>query len=129
MKKPNLLVLGASGGVAQVFLQYLVHHRDFLGKLVLLSRKNRIKDNNYLEHEKLDYVYIEKKINPYDKKEFQRILKKYKIDIVLDLTDMDTNPLLEAANELSVSYINTSMNADDKVVSDLIFDIYPKKIN
>ncbi|HKZ33786.1 MAG TPA: saccharopine dehydrogenase NADP-binding domain-containing protein [Candidatus Nanoarchaeia archaeon] len=127
MKKPNLLVLGASGGVAQVFLQYLVHHRDFFNKLILLSRKNRIKNNNHLEHEKLDYIYIEKKLDPYEKKEFQKILKKYRVDIVLDLTDLDSIPLLEAADELEVSYINTSMNSDDKVVSDLIFDVYRRK--
>lgn len=60
MKRPNLLLLGASGGVAQVFLQYLVHHREFFGKLVLLSRKNRIKNNTHLEHKKLDYVYVKK---------------------------------------------------------------------
>ncbi|MEX2016987.1 MAG: saccharopine dehydrogenase NADP-binding domain-containing protein, partial [Candidatus Pacearchaeota archaeon] len=127
MKKPNLLLLGASGGVAQVFLHYLVHHRDILGKLVLLSGKNRIKNNMHLEHRKLDYTYVERRINPENKDDFKNILKKYDINIVLDLTDIETIPLLEAANEVGVSYINTSMNADDKTVDKLIFDIYPRK--
>ncbi|MEM3091413.1 MAG: saccharopine dehydrogenase NADP-binding domain-containing protein [Candidatus Pacearchaeota archaeon] len=127
MKKPNLLVLGASGGVAQVFLYHLTRHRNFFDKLFLISRKNRIKDNLHIEHKKLNYTYIEKAINPYDKKDFQNILRKYKINIVLDLTDMESIPLLESANEVGVSYINTSMNSDNKSVSELILEIYPKK--
>ena len=127
MKKPNLLILGASGGVATVFLQYLVHHRDFFNKLILLSSKNRIKSNNHLEHEKLNYIYVEKRIDPYDKKDYREILRKYKIDIVLDLTDIDSIPLLEATNDFGASYINTSLNADNKTVVDLVFDIYPRK--
>ncbi len=127
MKKPNLLILGASGGVAQVFLQYLVHHREFFGKLVLLSGKNRIKHNNHLEHKKLNYIYVEKRINPYNEKEYHNILRKYKIDIVLDLTDIDSIPVLEATNKFGASYINTSLNADDKPVADLVFDVYPRK--
>src|SRR3972149_1415556 len=120
MKKPNLLVLGASGGVAQVFLQYLVHHRDFFGKLFLLSGKNRIKDNMHLEHKKLDYTYIERRIDPHDKESFIEILKKHRINIVLDLTDIETFPLLEAANEVGASYINTAMNSETKRVEELI---------
>jgi len=127
MKKPNLLILGASGGLAQVFLQYLVHHRDFFGKLILLSGKNRIKNNKHLEHKKLDYIYVEKRIDPYNEKEYHDILRKYNIDIVLDLTVVDSIPLLEATNNFGASYVNTSLNADNKAVAELVFDIYPRK--
>src|SRR3989344_2146301 len=127
MKKPNLLILGASGGLAQVFLQYLVHHRDFFGKLILLSGINRIKNNKHLEHKKLDYIYVEKRIDPYNEKEYHDILRKYNIDIVLDLTVVDSIPLLEATNNFGASYVNTSLNADNKAVAELVFDIYPRK--
>ncbi|MBI2672017.1 saccharopine dehydrogenase NADP-binding domain-containing protein [Candidatus Woesearchaeota archaeon] len=127
MKKPNLLVLGASGGVATAFLHYLVHHRDIFGRLVLLSPKDKIKSNPYLEHKLLKYIFIKKKINPYKNIEYDNILKKYKINIVLDLTDADSIPILEMTNKEGVSYINTSLNAEDKPVSDLVFDIFPRK--
>lgn len=127
MKKNNLLVIGASGGVATVFLEHLAKHRSLFGKLILLSRKNRIKSNNFINHKKLDYIYIEKRINPNNKKEYQKILKEHEINIVLDLTDLESLPLLEATNEMGISYINTSMNADNKTVAELIFDIYPRK--
>jgi len=127
MKKNNLLVIGASGGVATVFLEHLAKHRSLFGKLILLSRKNRIKSNNFINHKKLDYIYIEKRINPNNKKEYQKILKEHEINIVLDLTDLESLPLLEATNEMGISYINTSMNADNKTVAELIFDIYQEK--
>ncbi len=127
MKKPNLMILGASGGVASAFLHCLVHNREFIDRLVLVSPKDRIYSNPYIDHKNLRYTFIKQKIDPYDAEEYHKLLKKHDIDIVLDLSDMDSIPILEATNRYGVSYINTSLNAEKKSVSELVFDIYPRK--
>src|SRR3989344_9563123 len=127
MKKPNLMILGASGGVETAFLHYLVHHRDFFNKLILLSSKDKISSNPYLDHKNLDYIFIKKRLDPYSEVGYHKILKKYNVDIVLDLTDIDSIPLLEATNKFGASYINTSLNAEKKPVAELVFVIYPRR--
>ena len=127
MTKPNLLILGASGGVATSFLHYLVRYRDLFDKLALLSSKDKISSNIYLDHKNLNYIFIKKRLNPNDEKDYHNLLKKYKINIVLDLTDAESIPLLESTNKFGASYINTSLNAEGRSVAELVFEIYPKK--
>ena len=111
MKKPNLLVLGASGGVANAFLHYLVHHRKFFGKLVLLDKNKKILSDCYIDHKGLDYTFIHKKIVlPEKENEYRDILMRHKIDIVLDVTGMDSIPIIESTNKLGLNYINSAMN-------------------
>ena len=143
-KKPNLLVLGASGGVANAFLHYLSGYRDNLfGKLVLLDKNSKVLKNCSIDHKVLNYRFLHKKIDLPKKsrykvknlrlqkepgeKEYLDILKDNKIDIVLDITDANTLEILEATNKAGVSYINTAMNDDKKTTDELIFDIYPRK--
>lgn len=127
-KKVNLLILGASGGVAHAVLQYLVHHRNFFNRLVLLDKKNTVLKNSYLDHAALRYTFILKEINIGKKeKEYRDILKKYEINMVLDLTDMDSLPLYEATEKAGVSYVNTALNDEKKTVSQLVFDVLSRK--
>ena len=126
--KPNLLVLGASGGLANAFLHNLVHHRDLFNKLVLLDKNKKLADNPYIDHKYLDYVFLNQEIKlPSGKKEYRSILKKYRINIVVDLTDADSIPLIEASNEAGVDYINTAINDNKKTISNLISEIFSKK--
>ncbi len=127
MKKQNLLILGATGGVATSFLHYFVHHRDIVGNLILLARTNKLLSNPYLEHKNLKYKLIEKEIDPDNLEEYIEILKRYKIDIVLDLTDSTSIPLLEATNNEGISYMNTSLNDDSRPVSEIVFELYSRK--
>lgn len=128
-KKPNLLVLGASGGVANAFLHYLSGYRDnFFDKLVLLDKNNKVLKDRSIDHKVLNYHFLHKKIDlPKREKEYLDILKDNKIDIVLDITDANTLEILEATNKAGVSYINTAMNDDKKTTDELIFGIYPRK--
>jgi hypothetical protein len=128
-KKPNLLVLGASGGVANAFLHHLSDYRNFFGKLVLLDKNNKILKDKYIDHKLLDYTFMHKKIKiPEKEKEYHDILRKHKIDIVLDITDMESIGILESTNKIKgVSYVNTAMNNDNKYTDELIYDIYPRK--
>lgn len=127
--KQNLLILGASGGVANAFLHYLSGYRDNLfDRLVLLDKNNKVLKNCSIDHKVLNYRFLHKKIDlPKKEKEYLDILKKNKIDIVLDITDANTLEILEVTNKAGVSYINTAMNDDKKTTDELIFDVYPRK--
>lgn len=128
MKKPNLLILGASGGVANALLHFLVHHRNFFDKLILLDKNKKILSDIYIDHKSLNYIFVNKRIIlPAKEKEYHSILKKYKINIVLDITDDSSIPLLESTNKAKVSYVNTGMNDSKKVICDLIFEVWRKR--
>jgi len=130
MKKPNLLVLGASGGVANAVLHYLVHHRNIFGKLVLLDKNKKVLSDCYIDHKGLDYTFIHKKIVlPEKENEYYDILKKHKINLVLDVTDMDSIPVIESTNKLGINYINTAMNDDGKTVAELVYYIFSRRNN
>lgn len=127
-KKKNLLLIGASGGVSQAFLRYLSHHRDLLGTLVLWDKSDSIKTDPYINHEELNYIFIHSELKlPEQEKEYIQLLKDKKINIVIDLTDMDSIPILEATNAAGVSYVNTAMNAEKEYVDELVLNVYPRK--
>lgn len=120
--------MGASGGVAQAFLRYLSHHRDLLQNLVLWDKSDSIKTDPYIDHQSLNYTFVHSALHlPEQEDEYLKVLKTNKIDIVVDLTDMDSIPILEASNKVGVSYINTAMNDEVKFAYELVFDIYPRK--
>jgi homospermidine synthase len=123
-----VLLLGASGGVSNAFLHYLAHHRDYFNKLVLLDRLEGVLHDPYIDHKRLDYTFIKYEISlPKNHTSYIHILKKYHIDIVIDLTDYDTIPIIQATNEAGSSYINTAMCDKTKLVSEMIFDMYARK--
>lgn len=127
-KRPDFLNIGASGGVANAFLQKFLPHRHLFDRLVLLDKDKKILSNSYLDHKRLNYIFLQKELKlPEKEKEYLEILKEYRIDIVLDLTDADSLPLLEATDKAGVSYLNTSLNAEKKTVSDLVFEVLAKK--
>src|SRR3989344_7106160 len=112
--KPNLMILGASGGLANAVLHLLVHHRQLFNKLVLLDKNKKILTNPYLDHHNLKYSFIHKELKSERMKEYFQLLKKHKINIVLDVTDALTIPLIKTSHEAGVDYINTAINDDHK---------------
>jgi len=128
MKRPNLLVMGASGGVANAFLQRIVSHRNLFNDLILLDKRKNLLGNKYIDHKKLDYVFVHKKIVlPERERGYLNLLNKYRIDIVLDLTDMDSIPVIEATNKAKIPYINTAMNDEKREVYDVVSEVFSKK--
>lgn len=122
------MVVGASGGVANAFLHHLKEHRGLFDKVVLVDKNNKVLRDRFIDHKALDYIFLRKKIElPEKEKEYAGLIKKYKIGIVLDITDMNSVEILEATNRAGASYVNTAMNDDDKTVADLIYDVYPRK--
>ncbi|HEX3640175.1 MAG TPA: hypothetical protein VHV10_02675 [Ktedonobacteraceae bacterium] len=96
------------------------------GTVVLLDMSNGVLVNPRLDHKKLDYTFIQKELTS-DYADYVAILERYHIDIVLDLTDADSLPILEATNKAHVSYVNACMNNDDQSCLELIRDIYDRK--
>lgn len=128
LKKPNLLVLGASGGVANAFLHYMLQHRALFGKLVLLDKRKNVLKDQFLDHKNLNYMFLHKNVKlPEDEKKYLHVLKKYRVNIVLDLTDAPSLQLFEATNKADVSYVNTAMNDDVKNVFELITAVNIRK--
>lgn len=128
MKKPNLLVLGASGGVAKTFLHHLTHHRNILENVVLLDPNKEVCVDPYIDHRALKYSFLKRKITvPEKEQDYVRLLKEQNIDIVLDLTDADSIPLLEATNKAGVSYLNTSLNTETMTTFEIVSDIYKRR--
>lgn len=126
--KMNLLILGASGGVAAACLLELMKKREMFGKLFLLDKSETFLQNPYIDHKKLNYQFICKTLTfPESEVYYATFLESKKIDIVLDLTDMDSIPILTFTNTAGVSYVNTAMNDENRYVSDLVFDVYAHK--
>ena len=127
--KPNLLILGASGGLANAVLHSLAHHRNLFNRLILLDKNKKILSNPYLDHRNLKYSFIHKEIKPQQKHEYLALLKRHKVGIVLDLTDAESISLIEATDEAGVDYINTAINDEVKTDSELMSEIFASRKN
>jgi hypothetical protein len=89
--------------------------------LVLLDKTDRVRRNPYLEHQRLDYRFIRHCLRfPQDNAFYRQLLRRHQIQIVLDLTDADTLPLLNATDAAGASYICTSLNDEERSVVELV---------
>ena len=127
-RPPNLLILGASGSVARALLRRLGGRRDQFGRVILLDKRDHVLDDRYLEHQRLDYEFVRRRITlPRQQAYFRRLLRRYAVDIVLDVTDMDTLPILAAADLAGVSYIGTSLNENRRGAQALVDALHPTR--
>ncbi|OHE79893.1 MAG: hypothetical protein A2107_13955, partial [Verrucomicrobia bacterium GWF2_62_7] len=119
--QPNLLILGASGVVARAFLRRLGGWRAHFGRVVLLDKNERVLADRFLEHQRLDYDFVRRRLRfPQDAAYYRQLLRRYQIDIALDVTDMDTLPILEATDAAGVSYVCTALNDGKRSVTELV---------
>lgn len=120
-RRPNLLVIGASGGVARAFLRRLPGLRSHFGRLVLLDKNRGVVTDHHLDHGRLDYEFVQRRLNlPRDKTWFHQLLKEHRIQIVLDVSTHPTLPMLEAVQQARVAYVNTSLNDPRLEVTELV---------
>ncbi len=125
-RRPNMLIVGASGHVAQAFLLRLQARRDEFERLVLLDQTDRVVEDAFLDHERLDYLFLQRRLClPQDTRWFHELLARHQIDIVLDLTDLDTLPILEATDAAGVSYVNTALNDARRGVGEIVSLLHP----
>lgn len=127
-KRPNLVVLGASGGVATTFLHHLPEYRPLFGRLILVDPHDRVRKNPYIEHRLLGYRLVKLRVDiGKDRAGYLRMLKRHRADIVLDLTDGDTIPLLEATDEAGASFLTTGLNADGRSIPETVDDVWRRR--
>jgi len=127
-KKPNLMILGAGGGVAATVLHHLPDYRNLFGKLFLVDPHAKVKRNPFIEHKLLGYRLIRMRVDAVDRRaDYVRLLKRHRVDIVLDLTDGDTIPLLEATDEAGASFLTTGLNADGRSIPETVDEVWRRK--
>lgn len=126
-RRPNLLVLGASGHVAQAFLRRLGGRRSQYGRLVLLDQSPRLLRDPFLEHGRLQYEFVRLRLRWPDDGTYREVLRRYEIDVVLDVTDMDTLPVLAATDAAGVSYVNTALNDANRRVPEMLAEVHPTR--
>lgn len=127
-RAPNLLILGASGNVARAFLRRLGGRRSHFGRLILLDKTDHVRHDRYLEHRRLDYRFIRHRLQfPDDFPYYRQLLRRHRINIVVDLTDADTLPLLSASDAAGVSYVCTSLNDEKLDVAQLVATLHPDR--
>ena len=127
-RQPNLLILGASGNVARALLRRLGGRRDHFGRVLLLDRSDHVLEDRFLEHQRLDYQFLRRRLRlPRDLPYYRRLLRRHEIDIALDVTDMDTLPLLAATDLAGVSYVGTSLNEEKRDATALVNALYPTR--
>jgi len=114
--------------VAQAFLLRLQHMRAKFGRLMLLDQSERVTRDPYLAHEKLDYRFVTRRLTlPEDTAHYQDLLMRHAIDIVPDVTDLDTMPILSATDAMGVSYVNTALNDANRSVAEVVDDLHPTR--
>ena len=130
LQKPNLLVIGASGSVARAFLRRLAGQRSHFGRLVLLDKNRRVLHDKHLEYRRLAYQFVKHRLAlPDDARYFARLLKKHRINIVLDVSTHATLPMLDAVETAGVAYVNTSLNDEHLEVGELVDRLHPNRDN
>lgn len=127
-RRPNLLIAGASGHVAQAFLQRLERRRTDFGRLVLLDPEEGVLRDRHLDHERLDYEFVRCRLSfPEATAHYHELLRRHEIDIVLDVTDLDTMPILTATDAAGVSYVNTALNDGKRGVAEVVAALHPTR--
>ncbi|MFH1024376.1 MAG: saccharopine dehydrogenase NADP-binding domain-containing protein [Planctomycetota bacterium] len=126
-QRKNLLVLGASGSVARAFLRFLSGWRSEFRNLVLLDKNRRVLEDPFLDRKRLAYRFVRRHLDlPRDGNAFHRLLRKYRIDVIVDVTTHATMPMLAAADAAGVSYLNTSLNDEALGVTELVERLFPQ---
>ena len=101
--RPNILVLGASGTMAQTFLYFFDKISDNFEKVFLLDKKPL--------PQKWEKEFFLLNISPRTFGKLKKIIADNDIEIVLDLTDVSTASLFMELSEIKgLSYICTSFN-------------------
>lgn len=127
-RPPNLLILGASGHVAQALLHRLAARREDFGRVVLLDLDDGVLRSPYLDHDLLDYEFVHRRLRlPDETMEYQRLVRQHGINVVLDVTDLDTQPVLTATDAVGVSYVNTALNESGRGIAEVVSDLHPNR--
>src|SRR5690606_35519432 len=71
--------------------------------------------------------FVQKRLRWPDDGSYAEMLRQFQVDIVLDLTDMDSVPVLNATDAAGVSYVNTALNDANCGVADMVAAVHPTR--
>jgi hypothetical protein len=129
MGEVNLAIIGASGGVAAALLKLIAPERSLFKTLLLVDMDERILRNPFLPHEDLAYTFVRCRVDVRSERSgYVDLLKSHGIDLVLDLSTNETEPMLETTDALGVSYVNTGiMNSREEAFMDLVLRLHAQR--
>jgi len=125
----NLLIIGASGGVAGAFLKRIAGHRNQWERLVLVDRDDRLLRDPFIPHGRLDYEFVKATVDVKgDRASYLNLLGTSGAEVVIDLSINETRPMIEVTDKAGVSYINTGiMNRRGEHFVDVVLDLFRRK--
>ncbi len=127
--KLNILIIGASGGVARAFLKRIGHDRERIGGLLLADRGEGLLSDAFIPHRALNYEFIRTNVDARnDLESYLSLLEKHSIHLVIDLSVNETRPMLEATDALGIRYMNTGIaNRPGESFAEVVLDIFKKR--
>jgi hypothetical protein len=127
--KLNILIIGASGGVARAFLKRIGRDRQSIGRLLLADRHEGLLRDAFIPHKALNYEFIKTNVDARnDLETYRTLLRKYSIHLVIDLSVNETRPMLEATDALGISYMNTGIaNRPGEGFAEVVLDVLRTK--
>jgi hypothetical protein len=93
--KLNILIIGASGGVARAFLKRIGRDRERIGRLLLVDRGEGLLSDAFIPHRALNYEFVRTNVDARnDLESYLSLLEKHSIHLVIDLSVNETRPML-----------------------------------
>ncbi len=125
----NLLVIGASGGVAGAFLKMFAPERGRFGTLLLVDSNDRMRRDPNLPHKALRAEFLCRRpdaaAGPAD---YRSLLAERRIDVVIDLSVNETRPMLAETDAAGACYLNTGIaNRLGEDFAGVVFDLIRRK--
>jgi hypothetical protein len=90
MAKPNLIVLGCSGGVGRGTLTYLKRHAARFGSITLVDKED-FHDDRFVSIGELGAKFIKMEVDEQTEQEYAKLLKETEAGIVLDVSEAPTS--------------------------------------
>jgi hypothetical protein len=127
--KKNVLLIGASGGVARAFLCRMLPHRDEIGRLVLVDMVDSVLRDPLIPQRELRGEFIKSFLDVKEREaDYVDLLRVHNIHVVIDLSVNETLPILQASDALGVSYMNTGIvNKKGDDFSSVVLEIIKRK--
>jgi hypothetical protein len=127
--RPNILIIGASGGVARAFLKKMVPQRNELNRLVLVDRTDRLPADGFIPHRALEYEFVNTTVDvEKERSAYLDLLDRSDAHVVIDLSVNESRRMLEATERAGASYINTGiMNGREEKFWEVVLDLYRRK--
>ncbi len=127
--RPNILIIGASGGVAGAFLKKVVPQRNELNRLVLVDRTDHLLANGFIPHLALGYEFVNTRVDvEKERSAYLDLLHTSDAHVVIDLSVNESRRMLDVTDRAGASYINAGiMNGRDEKFREVVLDLYRRK--